>query len=334
MTFLSKLSEGKLTIEQLKRLVFKNISSFRKEVLTHPYIGQDCGIFDPSNNIISISSDPITGATENIGRLSVEVNLNDIAASGAEPFAITVTLLCPVGTKEDEIKKIMMEIDETAKEKNVQVIGGHTEITSSVNRTIVSITALGILNRETYDENIEIKEGFDIYITKDAGLEGTYIIGTEKQNELKDILDEEDITKLKKYSTLLSVIEDARLAKKFGALLMHDITEGGILGAVWESCELVGLGAKIYKDQISISNTTKKISNHFNINPLKLISSGSLLFFASKENREAIKLAFEDKEIELSRIGITTKENEIILIDKDEEIMVEKPQSDELYKVI
>ena len=331
---MSKLNEGKLTIEQLKRLVFKNISSFRKEVLTHPYIGQDCGIFDPANNIISISSDPITGATENIGRLSVEVNLNDIAASGAEPFAITVTLLCPVGTKEDEIKKIMMEIDETAKEKNVQVIGGHTEITSSVNRTIVSITALGILNRETYDENIEIKEGFDIYITKDAGLEGTYIIGTEKQNELKDILDEEDITKLKKYSTLLSVIEDARLAKKFGALLMHDITEGGVLGAVWESCELVGLGAKLYKDKISISNTTKKISDYYNINPLKLISSGCLLFFAPKEHRSSIEKSFEEEKIELSRIGTITRGKEIILIDNEKEIIIDKPQSDELYKVI
>lgn len=331
---MSKLNEGKLTIEQLKRLVFKNISSFRKEVLTHPYIGQDCGIFDPSNNIISISSDPITGATENIGRLSVEVNLNDIAASGAEPFAITVTILCPVGTKEEEIKKIMQEIDETAKEKNVQVIGGHTEVTSSVNRTIVSVTALGIIKRETYDENVEIKEGFDIYITKDAGLEGTYIIGTEKENELKDILEEEDINTLMKYATLLSVIEDAKIAKNSGALLMHDVTEGGILGAVWESCELVGFGAKLYKDKISISNTTKKISDYYNINPLKLISSGCLLFFAPKEHRSSIEKSFEEEKIELSRIGTITREKEIILIDNEKEIIIDKPQSDELYKVI
>lgn len=331
---MSKLNEGKLTIEQLKRLVFKNISSFRKEVLTHPYIGQDCGIFDPSNNIISISSDPITGATENIGRLSVEVNLNDIAASGAEPFAITVTILCPVGTKEEEIKKIMQEIDETAKEKNVQVIGGHTEVTSSVNRTIVSVTALGIIKRETYDENVEIKEGFDIYITKDAGLEGTYIIGTEKENELKDILEEEDINTLMKYATLLSVIEDAKIAKNSGALLMHDVTEGGILGAVWESCELVGFGAKLYKDKISISNTTKKISDYYNINPLKLISSGCLLFFAPKEHRSSIEKSFEEEKIELSRIGTITRGKEIILIDNEKEIIIDKPQSDELYKVI
>lgn len=334
MAFLSKLNEGKLTIDQLKNLVFENIPSFRKEILTHPYIGQDCGLFDPNGKIISVSSDPITGATDNIGKLSVEINLNDIAASGAEPFAITVTILCPIGTKEGEVYKIMNEIAETAKEKNVQIIGGHTEVTSGVNRTIVSVTALGLIDKTEYNIDVEIKDGFDIYITKDAGLEGTYIIGTEKQDELRGILDEEDLNKLREYSSALSVIEDAKAAKQSKALLMHDITEGGVLGAVWESCELLGLGAKLFKERISISRVTNKIANYYKINPLKLISSGSLLFFASPENRGDIEDIFNEKNISLSRIGYVTKEKRMILVDGKKEYIIEKPESDELYKVI
>ena len=55
---------------------------------------------------------------------------------------------------------------------------------------------------------------------------------------------------------------------------MHDVTEGGILGAVWEMCEIAGVGAEICFEDIPVTEVTKKISEHFGIDWLRLISSG------------------------------------------------------------
>ena len=173
------LDEGKLSIEQLKELVFEYTKNFREEVLTHPYIGQDCAVIDSKGSMISISSDPITAAKEDIGRLAVDINLNDIAASGASPFAITVTILCPLGTTDEDIKLVMKDIYESARAKDVQIIGGHTEVTSAVNKMIISVTALGLLSKAHF-ENVPVFQAGD-YIKDVSAGKDIYISGLTAQ---------------------------------------------------------------------------------------------------------------------------------------------------------
>lgn len=327
------IKEGKLSADQLKKLIFKHTSSFRSEILSHPYIGEDCAFLDAGDNIITISSDPITAASDSIGELAVKININDIAASGADPFAITVTLLCPVGTSEKDIDSVMKDISTTAKSYNVQIVGGHTEITSAVNKMIISVTALGLLDKNHYDSLSQPSPSYNVYMTKAAGIEGSYIIANEKKTELENILDEKDEEIIKRYRDSITVIEDARLARKY-LPIMHDITEGGVLGAIYEMCELFEMGAKIRKEQIPVSKTTQKICSYYDIDPLRLISSGSLLIFADEKHHWGLTEEFRDTGIDLSLIGKLTEDKDILLIDNDKETTIVPPSSDEIYKVI
>ncbi len=327
------LKEGKLTIEQLKELVFAYTENFRDEVLTHPYIGQDCALIDAGDNIISISSDPITAAKEDIGKLAVDINLNDIAASGANPFAITVTILCPIGTSDDDIRMVMNDIYINSKAKEVEIIGGHTEVSSAVNKMVICVTALGLLPRPLYEKADIFEQGDIIYVTKDIGMEGTHIIASEKSSLMEAIFDKDDYNILDTYSANLSVIEDAKIARGYGCI-MHDITEGGVLGAVFETCEMINLGAQLDYNAMPISDTTKKMCDYFDINPLRLISSGSLLIIAKYSKAKSLELEFENANIRLSRIGELRKDKSINM--KNGLIISEiyPPESDELYKVL
>ena len=327
------LKEGKLTIEQLKELVFEYTEDFRDEVLSHPYIGQDCAIIDSGKQMISVSSDPITAAKEDIGKLAVEINLNDIAASGADPFAITVVILCPVGTTDEDIKLVMKDIYDTSREKNVQIIGGHTEVTSAVNKLVICVTALGLLSRELYNAKSKFEDGDLIYVTKDIAMEGTHIIVVEKPSISASIFDEDDYATLVDYSKNLSVIEDAKIARQYGCI-MHDITEGGVLGAVWETCEMINLGAKLEFESMPISDATEKLCNYLEINSLRLISSGSLLIIAKKSAEKELELAYRKAGIKLSKVGELQKQKSVSMKKNSILSEISPPESDELYKII
>ena len=114
---------------------------------------------------------------------------------------------------------------------------------------------------------------------------------------------------------------------------MHDITEGGVLGAIWEASKAVNKGVFAVESAIPIKESTKAICNLFDIDPLKLISSGCMLIICDKEKKELIINELNKNHIEVSEIGKITKES--ISIIKGELVEeIHQPESDELYKVI
>ena len=110
---------GKLPNDVLEKIVLSNIKNKREEVLVRAAVGEDNAIIDFENNLCVMSTDPITGATKDIGRLAVHISCNDVSTSGAEPIAVLMTILAPPNTTEKDIENIMKEAGEVAKEINV-----------------------------------------------------------------------------------------------------------------------------------------------------------------------------------------------------------------------
>jgi hydrogenase maturation factor len=243
-----------------------------------------------------------------------------------------VTILAPVGTSESELAAVMSEIKITAAASNIDIIGGHTEITTAVTRIVVMSTALGKVKKGKLVATCGAKPGDSIILTKWAGLEGTAIIASEKEEELRKIIPEEELTEAKSYFDKLSVIPEGMIAAEFGASSMHDVTEGGILGAVWEVAEASGKGIEIYEDRIPVSDVTKKICKHYGINPLRLISSGCMLICSS--DGEGLSGKLTEANISNAIIGTVREGKDKILLSNSTSIAIEGPDSDELYKVV
>jgi hydrogenase expression/formation protein HypE len=322
---------GKLSNEMLQSLVLSRIRNNRKEILVKPAIGEDCSAIDFGNEVCVISSDPITGTEKEIGRIAVHVACNDIAASGAEPVGIMVTLLIPPDATMASVEQIMKDLSGTASETNVDIIGGHTEITDAVNRFVISVTAVGKTINKAIVTTSGAKPGDSLILTKTAGLEGTAIIAFEHQKELESRFGSQLVIKAKELMHRISVVKEGRIAAIHGVNGMHDVTEGGVLGAVWEMCEASGCGAEIYSDRIPVLKETFIICEYFNIDPLRLISSGCMLIAA--ENGESLVEKLKSEGIQATIIGYTTKDKKRLLITGTGSIMISSPKSDELYKV-
>ena len=326
------MKTGKLPDAVLKKIVFDKIRKVRSEVLVRPGTGMDCSALDFGEYICVLSSDPITGTAKEIGRLSVHISCNDIASCGVEPLGLMTTILCPPGSTEKELEQIMDQLADAAASINVDLLGGHTEVTTAVTRFVISCTAVGRCVRDDMVVATGARDGDDLVITKHAGLEGASIIAHEKETELRNALGNKDIEEAKAFIDNISVVKDGLAAAKFGAHAMHDVTEGGILGAVWEMCEASGKGAEVNIDRIPVLLSTRRICEYYNIDPYRLISSGCMLIAASDGKGLAEHLGKEG--IAAAVIGRLNGTGDIRALRDGKKERIGPPEADELYKVL
>lgn len=329
------MKSGKVPNDVLNKIVLSKINSFRKDIILRPGIGEDCAAIDFGQYSCVISTDPITGATNEVGQLAVHISCNDIASCGVEPLAIMVTILCPDGTTEQELEKIMDQICKTAAELNVEIIGGHTEVTPAVNRIILSTTCFGKALKDRIISSRGAKPGDCVIITKSAGLEGTAIIANDFEEKISDVLTKDQIQRAKSFINSISVVKEGVLAGNFGATSMHDITEGGVLGAAWEIAEASGTGVTLYKNAIPVDPITDTICNALGLDVLRLISSGCMLI-TCRDGEGMVKL-LNSNNIMAAIIGkVTANSGERVLISEEEGLSsaIEAPGPDELYKVL
>lgn len=323
---------GKIPNTVLKQVILDKIKGSRKEIIVRPKVGEDCCAIDFGDKVCVLSSDPITGSINEVGRLAVHISCNDVASCGAEPLGLLVTILVPPKAAEGELELVMTQICDTANSLNVDIIGGHTEVTSAVNRFVIITTAVGNVIKDKLVTTSGAQDGDDIIITKYAGIEGTAIIAHDKEKELLNEVEKDILERSKALIKDISVVKEGIIAGKFGVNSMHDITEGGVLGAIWEVTEASKKGAVVYRDKIPVMDETLKLCEIYNINPLKLISSGCMII-TCKKGIELVKL-LESEGVKATIIGQINNTSQKKLVLEDGYVEITEPLSDELYKVV
>ncbi|MDR0853588.1 MAG: AIR synthase family protein [Clostridiales Family XIII bacterium] len=325
---------GKLDNDTLKRLVLNRHGATRADVLQGASVGEDCALVDFGDFVCAISSDPITATAEEIGRLSVHVSCNDIAANGIEPLGITLTVLLPPEITESEIEEMMRQASDAAAEIGVQIVGGHTEITDKVTQPIITSTAFGRALKSGLASDV-CRSGDHIIVTKKLAMEGTAIIAAEKGDELRSLLPEAELLRARSFVDSISVVKEGLIAAEIGYVDMHDITEGGVLGAVWEVCTLAGVGAELEARALPFDDVTMQMCIFYDINPMRLISSGSMLIIAHPDEGTRMISALEIAGIEATKIGeVRAATGGLILNQKDGSLeVIEPPSADEIYRI-
>ena len=323
---------GKLPEQVLVRSVIRKISHRREEVLFGPGVGRDCAALQlGEDEIFVMSADPITGTSKDIGSHCIHVTANDLAAAGAQPVAVMVTAMLPLRTEEKELQKIMEDMENTCEKLDMEVIGGHTEVTDVVNRPVLSVTGVGKMKRQDALFEKKLEAGQDLVVTKWIGLEGTSIVAKEKEQELRKVFSDPFVRTAQEFDQYLSVIPESKIAMEHGVRVMHDVTEGGIFGALWEMAEGSGVGLEIDLKKIPIRQETIEVCEQFGLNPYVLMSSGSMLI--GTEHGEILVRHLQEAGISAAVVGQAMDGNDRILRNGGEVRYLDKPQSDELYKI-
>lgn len=331
------LETGKLDSELLKRIVFDKIKYRSDDVKVRPGIGEDCAVMDFGDYECIMSTDPITAAVSDIGRLAIHITCNDIASNGVQPLGIMLAVMLPEGTTAEDVEHIMGQAAETAADLKVEIIGGHTEITPAVKQPVIVSTAIGKAVNGTSQSGNDMETGDLVMMTKSAGLEGSGIIACDYGDKLQGYMTEDELQTAVSFLDRVSVVTEGITAGRVGTHGMHDITEGGILGAVWEMCQIAGKGVQVWEDKIPMEPETEKICEFFHIDPLRLISSGSMVIIVPAGKKDEMEAAMTEAGVACSIIGrIEDKEYGIKLMATEgaAPIDIAPPSSDELYRVV
>lgn len=320
--------------EALNDSILSRLAHDRQDILIGPGIGEDCAAIAFGDLACVLTTDPITGATKDVGKIAVHISCNDIASSGTEPIALLMTLLLPLEASEHDAKAIMAQAHQTASEMNVAIIGGHTEFTSAVTRPVVSVTAIGKGTKSQLSATAGAKPGDLLVISKWAAIEGTAIIANEKAEELMQLgMKPESLDAATHLLDQLSVVPEGKLGSKHLVHAMHDVTEGGVYGAIWEMCEASGYGAVVEELKIPLLDITKEICNLYKLDPYRLISSGVMLMAVPPENFDTLKEEATACGIKLTAVGRVTEEKALLIQVGDVQEEMSPPDTDELYKV-
>ena len=323
---------GKVPENVLKRSILKQIKTKRPEVLVGADVGEDCAIIGlEPDEVMVLSTDPITGTTKEMGRWAVMISANDIASSGAEVIGVLVCALLPPRIREIKIREMMQEIESCCQELNIQVVGGHTEITDAVTRPVLTITGIGKVKKDRMLPTRGAKPGQDIVMTKWAALEGSSILAKEREEELLQKFPKYLVEEVKGYSQYLSILKEAAIAGKSNVSAMHDVSGGGIFAALWELAESAGVGLAVDLKKIPIRQETVEVCEFFGISPYELLSGGCLLMTA--DSGEHLVQALEADGIPGTVIGTVTDNNDRIVINEEEKRFLERPGWDEINKI-
>lgn len=324
---------GKLSPSRLRQAVLTHTGAPRPDVLLGPEIGEDAAVIDFGDEVCVIASDPITGSFTGVGRLAVHVAANDVAATGASPVGLQVVLLWPPRDDVDEeLARVMEEISATAAELGIAVLGGHTEVTSRVDEGVVIATCIGRAPRDKYVPSGGGKPGDTLLLVRSAGLEGTGILAADHASRLT-ALPADTVQRAQTFMDELSVVAPALAARDAGVSAMHDVTEGGVIGALWEMAHASGLGADVRKTDIPVRPETAAICRELGIDPLTLLGSGALLIAASDGEKVQEALAAQGWH-EVTAIGrLTDAHQSVRLMEEDGSVTdVDACPSDELWR--
>lgn len=327
------MKTGKIPESVLKRSVLRQLHNRRDEVLLGAGVGEDCAALTlEADEVFVMSTDPITGTGKEMGSLAVITTANDLASSGAEPVGVMLTILLPEESEEALLKEIMRDAEATCEKFHMQILGGHTEVSAAVNRPVISVSGVGKVKKDAMIKTGGARPGMDIVVSKWIGIEGTVILAKERERELRGRYATTFIDRSKDLDAYISVLSEAAVAARSGVSAMHDITEGGIFGALWEMAEASGVGLEIDLKKIPVRQETIEICEFFGLNPYELISGGSMLMAAEDGNQLVHEL--EKAGIPAAVIGKAMAGNDRVLRNEEERRFLEPPNPDELYRVI
>ena len=329
-----KLPPGKIPIEILKEVVFKNLGAERGEVVLGPAAGLDGAILDVGSKNAVVSMDPITGAVERIGWEAININANDVATFGVEPAFFFSCLLLPENADSEIVQTIAAQMNAAAKELGIAIVGGHCESTPGLSNPIVVGCVMGLTEKGKYVTAAGAKSGDKLILTKSAGIEGTAILASDREEQLKKVFSPKVLDSAKSFYNQISVVKDALTAYRTGgAHAMHDPTEGGILNGIHEMADAAGLGVRVFEEKIMVEPETSKICRFYEIDPLQLIGSGALLVAAEPEAEKKIVDTLSQEHIYAEVIGeFNQNPNKRILVHKDNSAeMLPRPTQDHIW---
>jgi hydrogenase expression/formation protein HypE len=327
---IGKLPHGLLT-EMLDRYALPD-----PRLTLGPGVGLDCAVIEFGDRFLVAKSDPITFTAEEIGWYAVHINANDVATTGARPRWFLATLLLPEeSTDATLVDRIFSQIHRACVSLGAVLVGGHTEISAGLDRTIVVGTMLGEVTKSDLITPLGAEPGHLILLTKGVPIEATSILAHEFAAQMSEI-PVDVLARAKEFirEPGISVLREAIAASEIGGVsAMHDPTEGGLAAGLWELSQAAHVGLVIELEKIHVPEEAHILCQAMAIDPLEAIASGALLLTVQPDRLEPVRQAIEEAGVSVAEIGWVTEGAGVIIHSEGDEHPMRYPSRDAIARL-
>ncbi|MFP4631194.1 MAG: hydrogenase expression/formation protein HypE [Candidatus Acetothermia bacterium] len=237
-----------------------------------------------------------------IGRLAVCGTVNDLAVMGAEPIALTSSLIIEEGFPFSKLDGVMESMEESSKEARVPIITGDTKVMGKgdLDGLAINTAGLGVVDRPVSDAGME--PGDRVIISGTVGDHGMALMQYREGLSFETKL-ESDIAPLNE------MLGEATRAGEVTA--MKDPTRGGLAAALNEMADKSGYGLTIKEKAVPIREAVTGIANLLGISPYEVANEGKAIIVVKEEDAENVLGALKSHPLgeEAALVGKVTREN-------------------------
>lgn len=334
---------GKITPEVFDEVIYPNLGAKNSGLIVGPRHGVDCAIVDTGgDSVMAITCDPFyivpQYGFEKAAWFAFHILASDISTTGLAPSYVCVDLNLPPVIKEEEFKLMWESFSRECWKYGVAIAGGHTAKYAGCNYPMVGGAFMCALGKKGgYVVPSMAREGDLLIITKGAAVEASALMAATFPDKIEKAFGRDFLFQAQKMFYDMSVLEDALTASscglgKNGVTAMHDATECGVYGGIFELARASGKGVKLYKDKIHIDERASKICELFGMDPYSSISEGTLILTTGEAHAQRVIKRLSDKGIEAFICAqITAPEKGMVLSDKGSEKELKHPIIDPFW---
>jgi len=335
---------GKISPEIFDELIYPRLGKKANNVLVGPQHGVDIGVVDLGNGkVMATTTDPVFIVPEygfdRAAWFAIHILVSDVVTSGLKPTYMCVDLNLPLSIKKEELALMWHVMSKECDSMGISVISGHTAKYDGCNYPMVGgATVMAIGDKDKYITPKDARPGDIIIITKGAAIEAAGLFAAAMPSKIERIFGAEFAKKAGEIFYKMSVVEDALTAasvgvRENGVTSMHDATECGIWGGLYEVANASGVGMRIDKDKIIVMPEIREICGKFGMDPYSSISEGTLLITCRPHKAKEVIDALQKKGIDSSIAGeVVEKEKGINLIENGIEKKLEHPRVDPFWQ--
>ncbi|MDD5130026.1 MAG: AIR synthase family protein [Candidatus Omnitrophica bacterium] len=328
---------GKIHPDFFNRHIYRKLGKPDNAIIVGPQNGVDFGVVDLGAKVMVLSCDPFFIARElgleKAAWFAVHIIASDVAVSGIAPQYLAIDLNLPPEMTEPELVKMWDAVHQECRKLKISVVTGHTARYAGCNYPMVGGATMFGLGPKRKLVIPRAKAGDVIIVSKGPAIETTGLMSAYFPEFLEAKHGKSFLKRAQNVFYQMSTVKDAAIAASIGGVTaMHDATECGVWGGLFEIAQHSHVGMRIDLSKIIIQEEVKLTCECFDIDPYKSISEGTLLATADKQKARFIVEALEKAGIPASIAGEVTAQSEgMYVLNKGKRYELKHPKVDPFW---
>ncbi|MCE5299861.1 MAG: AIR synthase family protein [Spirochaetia bacterium] len=337
-------ANGKVSPEIFDELIYPSLKKGNKKVLVGPQHGVDTGIVDLGHGkVMATTTDPVfivpAYGWEKAAWFAIHILVSDVVTSGLKPTYMCIDLNLPLSMKKEELDMMWGTMAKECNKLGIDITSGHTGKYDGCGYPMVGgATVMAIGDKNKYVTPKDARVGDRIIVTKGAAIEATGLFAAAYEKKIEQIFGKDFSQRAGGIFYKMSVVEDALTAvtvgvRDRGVTSMHDATECGVYGGLFEVAQASGVGMRIEQEKIILLPEVRAICEKFSIDPYTSISEGTLLITCRPNRAEKVIAVLKAKGIDASIVGdVLDKKYGITVVEGGKERELVHPRIDPFWE--